>query len=154
MASYLEHIKILQPAFEEFDISQIPRADNSHADALANLGSSIPATESQTIPLLYLQWPAVWKDPPTEITIIDASDSWMTPIVRYLTSDELPDDRNEARRLRAKAARFTIHDGKLLKRSFSGPYLRCITPVEDSHILSELHDGEYGNHSGGRNLAN
>ena len=54
MASYLEHIKTLQPAFEEFDISQIPRVDNSHADALANLGSSIPATESQTIPLLYL----------------------------------------------------------------------------------------------------
>ncbi|KAL5578310.1 hypothetical protein UlMin_020009 [Ulmus minor] len=154
MASYLEHIKILQPAFEEFDISQIPRADNSHADALANLGSSIPATESQTIPLLYLQWSSVWKDPPAEITTIDASDSWMTPIVSYLTSDELPEDRNEARRLRAKAARFTIHDGKLLKRSFSGPYIRCVTPVEASHILSELHDGECGNHSGGRSLAN
>ncbi|KAL5549326.1 hypothetical protein UlMin_004557 [Ulmus minor] len=154
MASYLEHIKILQPAFEEFDISQIPRTDNSHANALANLGSSIPATESQTIPLLYLQWPAVWKDPPREITTIDASDSWMTPIVRYLTSDELPEDKNEARRLRAKAARFTIHDGKLLKRSFSGPYLRCVTPIEASHILSELHDGECGNHSGGRSLAN
>ncbi|KAL5539209.1 hypothetical protein UlMin_043494 [Ulmus minor] len=127
---------ILQPAFEEFDISQIPRLDNSHADALANLGSSIPATESQSIPLLYLQWPAVWKDHPTEVTTIDASDSWMTHIVRYLTSDELPEDRNEARRLRAKAARFTIHDGELLKRSFSGPYLRCVTPVEASHILS------------------
>ncbi|KAL5574212.1 hypothetical protein UlMin_023809 [Ulmus minor] len=154
MASYLEHVKILQPAFDEFDISQIPRVDNSHADALANLGSSIPATESQSIPLLYLQWPAVWKNPPAEVTTIDASDSWMTPIVRYLTSDELPEDRNEARRLWAKAARFTIHDGKLLKRSFSGPYLRCVTPVEASHILSELHDGECGNHSGGRSLAN
>ena len=78
----------------------------------------------------------------------------MTPIVRYLTSDELPEDKNEARRLRAKVARFTIHDGKLLKRSFSGPYLRCVTPVEANHILSELHDGECGNHSGGRSLAN
>ncbi|KAL5547324.1 hypothetical protein UlMin_007011 [Ulmus minor] len=154
MASYLEHVKILQPAFDEFDISQIPRVDNSHADALANLGSSIPATESQLIPLLYLQWPAVWKDPPAEVTTIDASDSWMTPIVSYLTSDELPEDRNEARRLQAKAARFTIHDGKLLKRSFSGPYLRCVTPVEASHILSELHDGECGNHSGGCSLTN
>src|SRR5690606_32084108 len=94
MASYMEHIKTLQPAFEEFDISQIPRTDNSHADALANLGSSISATKSQTIPLLYLQWPAVWKDPPAEVTTIDASDSWLTPIVRYLTSDELPEDKN------------------------------------------------------------
>ena len=82
MASYLEHDKIFQPTFEEFDIAQIPRLDNSHADALANLGSSIPATESQSIPLLYLQWPAIWKDPPTEVTTIDAPDSWMTPIVR------------------------------------------------------------------------
>ncbi|KAL5554777.1 hypothetical protein UlMin_042178 [Ulmus minor] len=117
-------------------VNQLLGLNNSHTDALANLGSSIPATESQSIPLLYLQWPAVWKDPPTEVTTIDASDSWMTPIVRYLTSDELPEDRNEARRLRAKAARFTIHNGKLLKRSFSGPYLRCVTPVEASHILS------------------
>ncbi|KAL5575765.1 hypothetical protein UlMin_017464 [Ulmus minor] len=147
MASYLEHVKILQPTFEEFDIAQIPRLDNGHADVLANLGSSIPATESQSILLLYLQGPAVWKDPPAEVTTIDASDSWMTPIVHYLTSDELPEDRNEARRLRAKVARFTIHDGKLLKRSFSGPYLRCATPVEASHILSELHDGKCGNHS-------
>ena len=54
MASYLEHVKILRPTFEEFDIAQIPRLDNSHADALANLGSSIPAIESQSIPLLYL----------------------------------------------------------------------------------------------------
>ncbi|KAL5560512.1 hypothetical protein UlMin_036723 [Ulmus minor] len=61
----------------------------------------------------------------------------MTPIVRYLTSDELPEDNNEAQRLRDKAARFTIHDGKLLKRSFSGPYLRCITPIEASHSTNK-----------------
>ena len=121
MASYLEHVKILLPTFEEFDIAHIPRLDNSHADALANLGSSILATKSQSIPLLYLQWPAVWKDPPAKVMTIDASDSWMTPIVCYLTSDELPEDRNEARGLRSKAARFTIHDGKLLKRYFFRP---------------------------------
>ena len=130
------------------------RIDNSHADALANLGSSITATESQSIPLLYLQWLAVWKYPPAEVTSIDASNSWMTPNVHYLTSDELLEDRKEAQRLRAKASRFTIHNGKLLKRSFSGPYLICVTPVEASNILSELHYGECKNHSGGRSLAN
>ncbi|KAL5577814.1 hypothetical protein UlMin_019513 [Ulmus minor] len=78
----------------------------------------------------------------------------MTPIVRYLIRNELPKDKNEARRLRAKATRFTIHDGKLLKRSFLGPYLRCITPTETSHVLSELHQGECGNHSRGCSLAN
>ena len=46
MAFYLEHVKTLQSIFEEFNIVQIPRLENSHADALANLGSSIPATKS------------------------------------------------------------------------------------------------------------
>ena len=59
IASYLEHVKTLQSTFEEFDIAQIPILDNSHVDALANLGPSILATESQSIPLLFLQWPAV-----------------------------------------------------------------------------------------------
>ena len=54
MASYLEHVKTLQFTFEEFDIAQILRLDNSHADALVNLGSSILATESQSIPLIFL----------------------------------------------------------------------------------------------------
>ena len=59
MDSYLEHVKTLQSTFEEFNIAQIPRLDNSHADALANLSSSTPTTESQSIPLLFLQWPIV-----------------------------------------------------------------------------------------------
>ena len=154
MASYLDHVKTLHTNFEEFNITQIPRLDNSHADALVNLGSSILITESQSVPFLFLQWPVVWKDPAVKVTTIDIFDSLMTPIIRYLTNDELPEDKNEARCLRAKAARFTIHDGKLLKRSFSGPYLRCITPVKGIHVLSELHQGECGNHSGGCSLAN
>ena len=59
MASYLEHVKTLQPTFEEFNIVQILRIENSHVDALVNLGSSILATESQSIPLLFLQQPTV-----------------------------------------------------------------------------------------------
>ena len=46
MTSYLEHVKTLQSTFEKFNITQIPRLENSHSDALANLGSSIPITKS------------------------------------------------------------------------------------------------------------
>ncbi|XP_038678367.1 uncharacterized protein LOC119979809 [Tripterygium wilfordii] len=51
MICYLELVKELQLAFIEFFITQIPRAENSYADALANLGSSIQTTQWQTIPL-------------------------------------------------------------------------------------------------------
>ena len=109
---------------------------------------------SQTIPLIYLQWPVVLKDPPAEVTPIEVSNSWMTHILRYLTSDELLYDKNEARCLRAKARGFTILNGQLLKRSFFEPYLKCVTPIEASYILAELYQEECGNHVGGRSLAN
>ena len=78
----------------------------------------------------------------------------MTPILRYLTSDELPSYKNLTRRLWAKSARFTILDRQLLRRYFLGPYLKYVTPTEASYILAELHQGECGNHAGGCSLAN
>ena len=62
MTAYLNKTKELQSAFDECAISQVPRGENSHADALANLGSSIQTTNPKTIPVVYLQWPAVWKN--------------------------------------------------------------------------------------------
>ena len=78
----------------------------------------------------------------------------MTPILRYLTHDELLEDKNEACSLRAKVARFAIFNGQLLKRSFSEPYLKYVTPEEANYIMAELYQGECGNHAGGRSLAN
>ena len=71
-----------------------------------------------------------------------------------LAHNELPSYKNEARRLQAKAACFTILDGRLLRRSFSSPYLKCMTPTEANYVLVELHEEECGNHFGGRSLAN
>ena len=46
MISYLAHVKKLQTAFDEFNITQVPRLENTLADSLANLGSSVPSTTS------------------------------------------------------------------------------------------------------------
>ena len=125
MTTYLAHVKKFQSTFEEFNIVEVPILENSHADTLANLGSFVPVTASPSIPLLYLQWIVVWKDPLAKVTTIEVLNSWMTPILCYLTSDELPFDKNTARCLRAKSTRFAILDGQLLRRSFLGPYLKC-----------------------------
>ncbi|XP_057787279.1 uncharacterized protein LOC131004590 [Salvia miltiorrhiza] len=154
MLAYLGKTKELQSSFEEFIINQVPRGDNGHADALANLGSAIQTAKPKTITITCLQWPAIQKEETNEqVNEVSTERTWMTPIIEYLENDALPDDRNEARRLKAQAARFSILRGKLYKRSFSGPYLKCINPAEARYILSELHEGECGNHSGGRSLA-
>ena len=46
MISYLAHVKELQSSFNKFNITQVPRLENSHADSLANLVSSVLATTS------------------------------------------------------------------------------------------------------------
>ena len=74
------------------------------------------------------------------------------PLVRDLEADLLPEDRNEARKIKKKAARYCISQEKLYQRSFSGPYLRCVTPREAARILVELHEGDCGSHSSGRSL--
>ena len=153
MTAYLEKTKELQSTFDEFTVSQVPRENNSHADALANLGSSIQTTSPKTIPMVYLQWPAVWeKEEEEEVNVVADEKTWMKPIVEYIENDVLPDDKNKARRVKAQAARFSIIRGKLYKRSYSGPYLRCVNPAEAKYILAELHEGECGNHSGSRSL--
>ncbi|CAL8991898.1 unnamed protein product [Prunus brigantina] len=52
-----------------------------------------------------------------------------------------------------KAARYAFIENVLFRKSFSGPYLRCLIPSEAEWTLKELHEGTCDNHSGGRSLA-
>ncbi|RVW37234.1 hypothetical protein CK203_103125 [Vitis vinifera] len=65
----------------------------------------------------------------------------------------LPEDPKQAHKIRVQAARFTLIGGHLYKRSFTGPYLRCLGHSEAQYVLAELHEGICGNHTGGRSLA-
>ncbi|KAL0826848.1 hypothetical protein Bca101_050525 [Brassica carinata] len=86
------------------------------------------------------------------VSAVKEGKTWMTPLVRYLEADTLPKDRNEARKIKKQAARYCISQEKLYRRSFSGPYLRCVTPREAARILVEVHEGDCGSHSSGRSL--
>ncbi|XP_038679442.1 uncharacterized protein LOC119980719 [Tripterygium wilfordii] len=118
-------VKELQLAFIEFFITQIPRAKNSYANALANLGSSIQTTQGQSIPLVHLRWPSIRtkedleKQSNIEVFPVGSDPTWMTPFIQYITE---------------------------------GPLLRCINLEQSQYVLAKLHEGEYGNHSGGRSL--
>ena len=106
-----------------------------------------------SIPLLVLQLPATLEEPQSEeVSDVEEGETWMTPLVRYLENDILPEDCNEARKIKKQAARYCISQEKLYRRSFSDPYLRCVTPREAVRILIELHEGDCGSHSSDRSL--
>ena len=50
----------------------------------------------------------------------------MTSIISFLQDGHLPQDVEEAKRVRKRAARFTILNDALYKRGFSMPYLKYI----------------------------
>ena len=71
----------------------------------------------------------------------------MTPIVSYLKNGKLPEGKDEARKLRVRAARYILMDEVLYKRGFSQPYLKCLSLDEANYVLREVHEGACGNHS-------
>ena len=77
----------------------------------------------------------------------------MDPIRAYLKQRLLSQDPNETRKLRVRAARYVIIDDALYKRSFTLPYLRCLTPIEADYALREVHEKICGQHLGGKALA-
>ena len=46
-----------------------------------------------------------------------------------------------------------MYDGRLYRRGFLIPLLKCVDLEEGNYILREVHEGVYGNHVGGQSLA-
>ena len=76
----------------------------------------------------------------------------MTPIISFLLDGHLPQDTNKARKIRKRAARFTILNDTLYKRGISMPYLKCVDTDEAKYILQEIHEGVCGDNVGPRSL--
>ena len=78
--------------------------------------------------------------------------NWITPIISYLKDENLPEGKDEAKRLRVRSTRYVLLNDVLYKRGFSQPYLRCLSPDEANYVLREVHEGACGNHLGARSL--
>ena len=146
MKKYLEKVLRLVKKFKEANFVQIPREENVEADTLAKEASVTGAMdefdEVQYVPSIDL----------LEVQQIENRENWMTPIVSYLKNGKLPKRKDEARKIRVKAARYVLMDELLYKRGFSQLYLRCLAPDEANYVLREVYEGAYRNHSGARSL--
>ena len=76
----------------------------------------------------------------------------MTSIISFLQDGHLPQDVEEARKVRKRAARFIVLNDTLYKRGFSMPYLKCVDEKKAKYILKEIHEGVCGDHAGPRSL--
>ena len=146
MKKYLEKVLLLVKKFKEANFVQISRGENVEADVLAKEASATEPMDEfdkvQYIPSIDLP----------EVQQIENRENWMTPIVSYLKDGKLSEGKDEARKLRVRAAKYVLMDEVLYKRGFSQPYLSCLAPDEANYVLREIHERACGNHSGARSL--
>ena len=76
----------------------------------------------------------------------------MTLIISFLQDGHLPQDSDEAKKIKKRATRFTILNDALYKRGFSMPYLKYVDQDKAKYILEEIHGGVCGDHAGPRSL--
>ncbi|GJW50356.1 reverse transcriptase domain-containing protein [Tanacetum coccineum] len=79
--------------------------------------------------------------------IEEKGNTWMTPLCEYLGNEILPEDKKKARAVRRKAIMYTMINGTLYKKSFLGPWLRCVGPLQANYALREIHEGPCSMHS-------
>ena len=143
----------MQSKFESFNLLHVPRSGNAHADSLAMLATSLAHDLPRAILVEDLCKPSGTLDM-VQINQVRAGLSWMDSITQFLKEDILPEEKIEANKIRRKATSYWLsEDGKLYRRSFSGPYLLCVHPEQTESLLEEMHEGICGSHTGGRSLA-
>jgi hypothetical protein len=113
MAKYLSLVKNIIRDFDKVTLVQVPREQNTKADALAKLASSEEATNQQ----IEVQYSPSHMG--GEMNPIDVSNSWMTPITEYLEEGTLPTDPVEARKLKVRSARFVLIQGAFQPRTYA-----------------------------------
>ena len=150
MVQYLQKVRGLAGRFSAFELVQINRSANNHADALSKLASSRDSS-ARTVKVEILSRPTIEEE--EVLTIADNQNDWRIPIRKYLELGELPSNHTEAKKIKVRGARFVLINGILYKRAFARPLLKCLGPEEIELALAETHEGICGQHLGSRALA-
>ncbi|GJW55305.1 reverse transcriptase domain-containing protein [Tanacetum coccineum] len=151
MIHYLEKVKALTGSFKVFTIKQIPRSENKKADVLSKIASMSFAHLSKQVLVEELKEKSI-SEVEVSVVVKEEGDTWMTPIFKYLAEETLPTDIKKARAIRRKSWRFAVINEILYKKSFLGPWLRCVGPLQANYVLREIHEGSCSMHAGTRSI--
>ncbi|KAM2576033.1 hypothetical protein TB2_007782 [Malus domestica] len=136
MAQYLENVRKQLEALQTYTLTQVSRADNAYADALAGLGSAFDHQFKRSIPVEYLNKPSIKAEPTIKVSQVSITPRWQSSIIDYLVNGTLPSERLESRKLQIKVARYYMWNDILIRRSYIRPHLRCLAPPDDFKVLS------------------
>ena len=108
MQEYLNQVRQLQSGFKSFNLSQIPRSRNTHADSLAMLATSSAQSLPRVILVEDLCKPAEVGRNVAYIHQIRVGPSWMDSIMLFLKEDILLESKSKVDKVQRKAPRFWL----------------------------------------------
>jgi hypothetical protein len=83
---------------------------------------------------------------------IKTTDDWRTPLIKFIGSEELPEDDAEAEKISRKAKVYCMIGNDIYKRTPNGVLLKCVSSDDGRHLLLDIHEGICGSHAAGRTL--
>ncbi|XP_071687372.1 uncharacterized protein [Rutidosis leptorrhynchoides] len=146
---YLTKAKELIESFKSFDIEHVRRSQTKKVDALSKLASLTFEHLAKEVLVEVLEKKLILEEEVNDL-IHEDEVTWMTPLQVYLEAGIIPEDKNEARKIRIKAPSYKMMNGSMYRRSFLTPWLRCVGPKQTIVINQEMHEGICGLHAGPR----
>ncbi|GJS83590.1 reverse transcriptase domain-containing protein [Tanacetum coccineum] len=134
-----------------FTIKQVPRSENKKADTLSKIASTNFAHLSKQVLVEELNEKSI-NEAEVLVIVEEEGETWMTPIHDYLTGGILLAEAGRARAVKRKSHRYSVVNGILYKKSFLGPWLRCVGPLQANYVLRELHEGSCSMHASTRSV--
>lgn len=155
MAAYRQEVCKLEDKFDSLELTHVLRHDNEAADRLANFCSKREAAPSDVF-VEHLYEPTVLRKDviettsTQEVSIIDTD--WREPFIKFLTKQELPQDKDETKRISRRSNLYVMVKAKLYKKSPLGILQRCVSLEEGRQLLQDIHSGICGNHAAVRTI--
>ena len=150
---YLAETQVLLKNFKHVEVVQVPRSKNKEADALSKLASVVFTHLAKEVLVEVQPQRSIETETIQVLAIQESGQSWMTPWIKYLEEGRLPEDLNQARKIRINAPMYTILENTLYRRGFFTPWLKCVEATVRKQIIEEMHAGMCGAHTGSRAVA-
>jgi hypothetical protein len=155
MGKYCTVVRKLEDKFEGLEFHHVERDRNAAADALSKLGSS----RTQIPPGVFVQEvprSSIPLDRAEECNVLSQPESnsndWREPIIKYIKTEEDPNDKATAERIARQSAHYTLIGDTLYRRGAIGVLMKCIPSVTGKQLLDEIHAGQCRIHAASRIL--
>ena len=116
MRSYRSLVVRMMAKFQSFELMKIAGQDNTKADRLAKLAASTDFRLEHQSPIDLLEAPFIrYSESVLLVNTTDISGSWIQPIYEYIKDGVQPVDKQQARKLRIRSARYMLIDDVLFR---------------------------------------